>query len=66
MELIFSSEFVKHRNVLQCSKEYDCLLANKILAHKDAKIIADRLEQMKTRDYFLEHTKFLDFKRNTL
>ena len=64
MERIFSSEFVKHKNVLQCSNEYDCLLANKINAQKCARIVADNLEQMKTRDYFVEHTEFLGFRKN--
>ena len=49
MELIFSSEFVKHRNVLQCSKEYDCLLHHKINAHKEAAIISSKIEELRKK-----------------
>ena len=48
MELVFSSEWVK-KNVLSCSKEYDCLLHHKINAQKEAKIVSDSIEKLREK-----------------
>ena len=46
MELIFSSKWVK-KNVLSCSKEYDCLLHHKINARREAEIISTKIEELR-------------------
>ena len=46
--LVYSSNWVKI-NVLSCSKEYDCLLHHKINAQKEAKIISEKIEELRKK-----------------
>ena len=58
-QLVFSSEWVKNKNVLICSSEYDCLLANKIMAVVNKPDFANK----KIRDYATQHNKIIVNKR---
>lgn len=46
--LVYSSNWVKI-NVLSCSKEHDCLLHHKINAQKEAKIISEKIEELRKK-----------------
>ena len=49
-DLIFSSNWVKHKNVLQSSCEYDCLLQHKINAHKQASISTRTINALRSKN----------------
>lgn len=56
-QLVFSSEWVKNKNVLISSIEYDCLDENKRIAQEGAIILSMNIKQAKIRDYATQHVK---------